>query len=65
MLAGKGVLLMERKEDHCLLVLFQVDGFYIEVKYHMADKKMLGLRSFSSTDALAPYMEKTAIPLFI
>ena len=53
-----GVYLMVRQEHEHKFALYQLDAFYVEVWYHGDDNEIKKMRSFSSTDALAPYLEE-------
>jgi hypothetical protein len=39
-------------------LLYQIEGFYVELKYNREENKMQGIRSFSSTEQLEPYLRK-------
>ena len=52
-----GVHIGERKEGEYLVILYQLFSFYVEVRYHMRDNVLKGLRSFSSTEQLKPYLD--------
>jgi hypothetical protein len=62
MLWERGVYLMNRQEREHKFALYQLDGFYVEVWYHTPGNEITKLRSFSSTDALAPYLEEITLP---
>ena len=56
-----GVHLGYRLEgDHNILV-YQIDGFYVEVYYHRGFNAIQRFRSFSSVEQLAPYLENIDI----
>ena len=38
--------------------LYQIEGFYVEVKYNREENKIAGLKSFISTEQLEPYLRK-------
>ena len=42
-----------------------MDAFYVDVWYHTNGNEIIKLRSFSSTDALAPYLEKIVAGHFV
>jgi len=46
-----------RKEDEYLVLLYQVEGFYVEVFYHTKFKVVKRYSSFESLDRLQPYIE--------
>lgn len=57
-----GVYLMVRQEREHKFALYQFDAFYVEVWYHTDGNEITKLRSFSSTDALEPYLEEIDLP---
>ena len=38
--------------------LYQIEGFYVEVKYNREENKIAGLKSFISIEPLEPYLRK-------
>ena len=56
-----GVLLLDRNDRNCSYLLYQIGGFYVEVIQKLEDHEISGLRSFSSTDLLQPWLEKIEI----
>lgn len=55
-LFGKEFLLqIERIAEHKIL-LYQIDGFYVEVYYNKEHNDIRKFRSFSSTNQLDPYL---------
>jgi hypothetical protein len=62
-LFDKGVLLLDRNDSSCSYLLYQVDGFYIEIIHELNQDAISGLRSFSSTDLLGPYLESIEIEI--
>ena len=55
-LCKAGVSIAERKVGPYLIVLFQVDGFYVEVFYDKSSYQMIKLMSFYNTTLLEPYL---------
>jgi hypothetical protein len=53
----KGVLLLDRNENGCSYLLYQVNGFYIEVWHELYSDTIGGLSAFMSTELLQPYLE--------
>jgi hypothetical protein len=53
-----GVHIDNRQDDQHNILLYEVDGFYVEVFYHRIYNVIVKFRSFSSTTQLAPYLEK-------
>ena len=58
-----GVLLLDRIDNACSYLLYQIDGFYVEVGQRLDVNEISGLRSFNSTDLLEPYLESIDINL--
>jgi hypothetical protein len=52
-----GVMLCQRRQDDYLIVLYQVDGIYVEVYYRGASEEIEKFRSFHSTELLEPYLD--------
>ena len=57
----KGIFLNDRTDDY-RFALYQIEAFYIEVKYDSLVNEIVGLRTFLSTTPLQPYLEKMTIP---
>lgn len=53
-----GVYIGKRKEDHLSVVLYQLDGFYVEVYYYKYRRLICTINGFSSTIPLDPYLEQ-------
>lgn len=46
------------RDDHVYqYLLYQLDGFYVEVLYHIEMESLFRLKTFVDTDQLAPYLE--------
>jgi hypothetical protein len=56
-----GVHIGERADQEHTIVLYQIEGFYVEVFYHRGLNAIKRFRSFSSTDQLMPYTNKINI----
>lgn len=52
----KGVFLMERKSLGVSVLLFQLDGFYIEVFYNTATATVSFIKSFNDMDGIEAYL---------
>jgi hypothetical protein len=65
LLCKAGVSIAERKVGPYLIVLFQVDGFYVEVFYDKHSYQMLKLMSFYNTNLLEPYLSEIDISGFL
>ena len=57
----KGIYISERQENDCLVALYQVGAFYVEVYYRLKTAQVIKLVSFYSTNFLQPYLEKLNI----
>ncbi len=53
-----GTLIGDRTDNIFNILLYQIDGFYVEVFYQKKRNIIKRIRSFSSTDQLQPYLEK-------
>jgi len=53
----EGAYIGKRKEEDCTLVLYQVQGFYVEICYRKYRHHILRIRAFASTFLLDPYLE--------
>lgn len=58
---AKGVVLGQRVDGIFMYVLFQVEGFYIEVQFHKPTAAVSGLYTFEDTGELSPYLEQVDI----
>jgi hypothetical protein len=54
----KGVHLGERFNGEHNILLYQMDGFYVEVFYHPDCNAIVRIRSFKSTGQLLPYLDQ-------
>ena len=50
-----------RREGEYLILLYQVEGFYVEVFYHSKLREIKRYLSFECTDRLEPYIESIDI----
>ncbi|MEI6950450.1 hypothetical protein V9K67_24925 [Paraflavisolibacter sp. H34] len=55
-LLAEAVRLAHREDDRELVLLFQIDGFYVEVYRDKEQYDITRIRSFTSTDLLDPYL---------
>lgn len=53
----KGVCIAERTEEGTLLLLFQLDHFYVEVALDNHSNEVLTARSFEDAAELEPYLK--------
>ena len=58
-----GVEIASRDEDMYSFMLYQLDGFYIEVQYSRSLELIIGILCFESTKLLDPYLEQMEIVL--
>jgi hypothetical protein len=58
----KGVCIAERTQEGILLLLFQLDRFYVEVAFDNHSDEVLSARSFEDTDELWPYLKEIRLP---
>ena len=61
---NKGVFIAGRVTEEHKLLLYQLEGFYIEVKYDGDMNKIVGLRSFIIVGQLEPYLKNIPLPQF-
>ena len=57
----EGVHLVSRSTGDSTIMLYQLDGFYVEAYYDAVEEEIIPLRSFRTTDLLTPYL--TAIDI--
>ncbi|MEI9911745.1 MAG: hypothetical protein WDO71_20110 [Bacteroidota bacterium] len=57
----KGVHIGERFDEEHNILLYQIDGFYLEAYYHREYNVLMRFRTFSSLEQLTPYLEKLNI----
>jgi hypothetical protein len=62
-LFDKGVLLLDRSDNSFSYVLYQVEGFYIEIRHTLDSDAISSLRTFMSTNLLQPYLETMDIDI--
>jgi hypothetical protein len=56
-------LVSERENEEYNNLLYQIDSFYVKVFYHKEYEGIIRHRAFSSTDELAPYLNRIKIKL--
>lgn len=57
------VCLRGRRLGDCLLLLYQLDGFYIEVHYHRSRRSILAVEGFDDMTRLDPYLAEMTVYL--
>ena len=53
-----GVFLAAHETRHSIILLYQVDGFYIEVFSCKKEQAIVMVRAFESTEQLEPYLDE-------
>jgi hypothetical protein len=61
LICQRGVYLSEREEDDCLVVLYSIHNYYVEVYYHLRDNDIVRFSSFHSESFLQPYLNKISL----
>jgi hypothetical protein len=56
-LLTEGVCIADRKTDEVQALLFQIEGFYVEVFFNGEGDEVLFSRSFEGVEDLEPYLE--------
>jgi hypothetical protein len=65
LLWNKGVELARKRDSLFHYILFQVDGFYMEVKYTLPQRTIMEIACFEDVSILEPYLRYIDIaPLF-
>lgn len=59
-LLSEGTEVSRKVEGDNEFILYQIDSFYVEGKYHL-ESVLKECKSFSSTDLLGPYLENIDI----
>ena len=55
-LLSEGVCIADRRSEDVQALLFQIEGFYVEVFFNGSGDEVLFSRSFEDTDELEPYL---------
>jgi hypothetical protein len=61
LLFAHGVYLACRPDGDFIILLFQIDSFYVEVYVDREEEEIGYIRAFSSTEFLAPYLKRIDI----
>jgi len=64
MLWDKGIYHTHIVKRGYTLALYQIDAFYVELKYDGDMNKIASLRSFLNTNQLEPYLNNIELPRF-
>lgn len=62
MVKHQAVFLLERRSLDWNILLFQLEGFYVEVFYERKAQKVDKLKSFDDVEQLEPYLRKIDVP---
>ena len=52
-----GVFIAFREEGDEQLILYRIENFYVEVRYHSNQNQIRGIKSFISDAPLQPYLD--------
>jgi hypothetical protein len=55
---NNGVFIARRISASYNFLLYQIEAFYMEVKYNREENRMVGMKSFITTELLKPYHRK-------
>jgi len=58
----KGVFIAKRISTAYKFLLYQIDSFYVELKYNLFETKIEVIRCFSGTKDLDPYLGDISLP---
>ena len=61
--AKEAVYLAGRSDEDHTIMLYQLNGFYIEVYFHKQNNFISSLHPFADTELLEPYLESIEIDL--
>jgi hypothetical protein len=56
----QGVLISVRTTEEHKVLLYQIEGFYVEVYYHPTHN-FIKIKSFSGTERLQPYLKQISL----
>jgi len=59
---SKGVIIANRITAAYKFLLYQIDSFYVELKYNLFETKIEFIRCFSDTKNLDPYLGDISLP---
>ena len=60
-LINRGIFLFDRKAVGIKVLLYQLNGYYVEVFYDTATAQVCLIKSFAETEGLEPYLDKISI----
>jgi hypothetical protein len=61
-LKKRGVMIAQRITTAYKFLLYQIDSFYVELKYNLLETKIEVIRCFSDTKDLDPYLGDISLP---
>jgi len=61
-LKKRGVMIAQRITTAYKFLLYQIDSFYVELKYNLLETKIEVIKCFSDTKDLDPYLDDISLP---
>ena len=61
-LRKRGVMIAQRITTAYKFLLYQIDSFYVELKYNLIETKIEVIKCFSDTKDLDPYLGDISLP---
>jgi len=61
-LRKRGVMIAQRITTAYKFLLYQIDSFYVELKYNLLETKIEVIKCFSDTKDLDPYLGDISLP---
>jgi hypothetical protein len=61
-LTKKGVMIADRIGTAYKYLLYQIDSFYVELKYNLFETKIEAIKCFFDTKDLDPYLGDISLP---
>jgi hypothetical protein len=61
-LKNKGVFIAGRISTAYKFFLYQIDSFYVELKYNLYETRIEAIKCFSDLKPLDPYLENIKLP---
>ncbi|MGZ3849314.1 MAG: hypothetical protein ACXVMS_07355 [Flavisolibacter sp.] len=53
-----GIFLDQRPQEEFIIMLFQIDAFYVEVYFDREEREIGYMRAFSELDLSSPYLQR-------
>lgn len=57
----EGVLIAKRKNQECMVFLFQLGSYYVETYFSQENKELKEFRIFENIRPLSPYLEAISL----